>query len=157
MTPRSPTADDPFDGVGVVVVTHGQFGAELVAATEHAVGEMPAVRVIEVGPTDDIEERRNAIRMAGEAVNSGRGVIFIVDVFGSTPANLTRSVVQDTRPEGQAMMLANPNLAVMYKLAEARQRDMPLAELVQTVRAAGRRNMLELGEALRGDRDQASE
>ena len=83
-------SDDKFDGVGIVVVTHGRFGAELVAATEHAVGSMPAVRVLEVGPTDDIEERRRAIRQAGDAVNSGRGVIYIVDVFGSTPANLTR-------------------------------------------------------------------
>ena len=146
-------SDEKFDGVGIVVVTHGRFGAELVAATEHAVGSMPAVRVLEVGPTDDIEERRRAIRQAGDAVNSGRGVIYIVDVFGSTPANLTRSVVQDTKPEGQAMMLANPNLAVMYKLAEARARDMPLADLLHTVRSAGRKNMLELGEALRGGRD----
>ncbi len=144
-----------FDGVGVVVVTHGRLGAELVAATEHAVGPMPAVRVLEVGPTDDIEERRRAIREAGAAVDSGRGVIYIVDVFGSTPANLTRSVVQDTKPEGQAMMLANPNLAVMYKLAEVRGRDLPLPELLATVRSAGRRNMLELGEALRGARDAA--
>ena len=148
-------SDDTFDGVGIVVVTHGRFGAELVAATEHAVGSMPAVRVLEVGPTDDIEERRRAIRQAGDAVNSGRGVIYIVDVFGSTPANLTRSVVQDTKPEGQAMMLANPNLAVMYKLAEARGRDMPLSDLLDTARSAGRKNMLELGEALRGGRDAA--
>ncbi len=145
--------DEKFDGVGIVVVTHGRFGAELVAATEHAVGSMPAVRVLEVGPTDDIEERRRAIRQAGDAVNAGRGVIYIVDVFGSTPANLTRSVVQDTKPDGQAMMLANPNLAVMYKLAEARGRDMPLADLLDTARSAGRKNMLELGEALRGGRD----
>ena len=146
-------SDEKFDGVGIVVVTHGRFGAELVAATEHAVGSMPAVRVLEVGPTDDIEERRRAIRQAGDAVNSGRGVIYIVDVFGSTPANLTRSVVQDTKPDGQAMMLANPNLAVMYKLAEARGRDMPLSDLLDTARSAGRKNMLELGEALRGGRD----
>ena len=86
-------------------------------------------------------------------MNSGRGVIYIVDVFGSTPANLTRSVVQDTKPDGQAMMLANPNLAVMYKLAEARGRDMPLSDLLDTARSAGRKNMLELGEALRGGRD----
>ncbi len=142
-----------FDGVGIVVVTHGRFGAELVAATEHAVGTMPAVRILEVGPTDDIEERRQAIRQAGEAVNSGRGVIYIVDVFGSTPANLTRSVVQESEPEGQAMMLANPNLAVMYKLAEARGRDMPLYDLLDIARSAGRKNMLELEEALRGGRD----
>ena len=148
-------SDEKFDGVGIVVVTHGRFGAELVAATEHAVGSMPAVRVLEVGPTDDIEERRRAIRQAGDAVNSGRGVIYIVDVFGSTPANLTRSVVQDTKPEGQAMMLANPNLAVMYKLAEARGRNLPLSDLLDTARSAGRKNMLELGEALRGGRDAA--
>ena len=153
MSESAGRSDEKFDGVGIVVVTHGRFGAELVAATEHAVGSMPAVRVLEVGPTDDIEERRRAIRQAGDAVNSGRGVIYIVDVFGSTPANLTRSVVQDAKPDGQAMMLANPNLAVMYKLAEARGRDMPLAELLDTARSAGRKNMLELGEALRGGRD----
>lgn len=153
MSQPAKQAGERFDGVGIVVVTHGRFGAELVTATEHAVGPMPAVRVLEVGPTDDIEERRQAIRQAGEAVNSGRGVIYIVDVFGSTPANLTRSVVQETKLEGQAMMLANPNLAVMYKLAEARGRDMPLADLLDTARVAGRKNMLELGEALRGGRD----
>ncbi len=155
MSEAANPAAEAFDGVGIVVVTHGRLGAELVAATEHAVGPMPAVRVLEVGPTDDIEERRQAIREAGEAVNSGRGVIYIADVFGSTPANLTRSVVQDTKPEGQAMMLANPNLAVMYKLAEVRARDLPLPELLALVQSAGRRNMLELGEALRGTRKAA--
>ena len=153
MSEPAEQSGERFDGVGIVVVTHGRFGAELVAATEHAVGAMPAVRILEVGPTDDIEERRQAIRQAGKAVNSGRGVIYIVDVFGSTPANLTRSVVQEAEPEGQAMMLANPNLAVMYKLAEARGRDMPLSDLLDTARSAGRKNMLELGEALRGGRD----
>ena len=47
--------------IGLVLVTHGRLGEEMVAALEHVVGPQPNVAALSIGPDDDIENRRNQI------------------------------------------------------------------------------------------------
>ena len=44
--------------IGMVLVTHGRLAAEFVAAMEHVVGPQDAVRIVCIGPDDDMEKRR---------------------------------------------------------------------------------------------------
>ena len=83
MSDEPATAGD----VGVVVVTHGTAGQEMVAAAERMVGALRDVRIVrmETGePRDALEQRLDdAVHQlaAGE-------VLFLVDLVGSTPARL---------------------------------------------------------------------
>lgn len=120
--------------IGIVVVTHGRLAEELVAATEHVVGALEACVAISIGPDDDMEKRRDDIRNAIEASNSGSGVIILTDMFGGTPSNLSISLLE----KGKVEVIAGANLPMLIKLAEARNR-LTVDELAASAAEAGRR------------------
>ena len=120
--------------IGLVLVTHGQLAGQFVAAMEHVVGPQPQVAAISIGPDDDMEQRRQDILAAVEAVNDGQGVVLLTDMFGGTPSNLAISVMDGTQIE----VIAGVNLPMLIKLAEVRD-ELPLSEAAQTAADAGRR------------------
>ncbi len=120
--------------IGLVVVTHGRLADELVAAAEHVVGAQDNLRALCIGADDDLECRRREIREAVEAVDTGRGVIIITDMFGGTPANIAISLLKRDEVE----VLAGANLPMLITLTETRC-TAPLAEAAEAGLAAGRR------------------
>jgi PTS system mannose-specific IIA component len=132
--------------IGILVVTHGQLAKELLAATEHVVGEMKHARAICIGPDDDLEQRRGDVRAAIEAVDEGDGVVIVTDMFGGTPANLAISFLD----KGKVEVLAGANLPMLVKLAEARE-DMSVADAAEAAREAGCKYIAVASRVLRGD------
>ncbi|MGH1421390.1 MAG: PTS sugar transporter subunit IIA [Hyphomonas sp.] len=120
--------------IGIVVVSHGQLARELVAATEHVVGEQPNFRSISIEVEDDIEARRDQIRETAKACDSGRGVIILTDMFGGTPSNLAMSVMGS----GTIDVLSGVNLPMLIKLAEVRS-ELTLKEAASVAADAGRK------------------
>ncbi len=120
--------------IGIVVVTHGRLADELVAATEHVVGALEGCVAICIGPDDDMERRRDDIRSAIEASDTGSGVVILTDMFGGTPSNLSISLLD----KGKVEVIAGANLPMLIKLAEARSR-LTLGELASSAAEAGRR------------------
>ena len=51
----SPASSIP---IGIVIVTHGNLGAELLKVLEHVVGCQEKIEVVSIGPEDDMEETR---------------------------------------------------------------------------------------------------
>ncbi len=120
--------------IGIVVVSHGQLARELVAATEHVVGEQPNFRSISIEVEDDIEARRDQIRDTAKACDSGRGVIILTDMFGGTPSNLAMSIMGS----GSIEVLSGVNLPMLIKLAEVRS-ELTLSEAASMAADAGRK------------------
>ena len=132
--------------IGLVIVTHGELAIELKRATEHVVGPQDAIQTVCIGPDDDIERRRDDIRKAVEAVESGRGVILLTDMFGGTPSNLAISMLREDKVE----VLAGVNLPMLIKLAEARQ-SATLADAAQKAKDAGQRYIAIASRILAGE------
>ncbi|HZV84438.1 MAG TPA: PTS sugar transporter subunit IIA, partial [Brevundimonas sp.] len=105
--------------IGLVIVTHGGLASEFLAAMEHVVGPQRGVAAICIGPDDDMERRRRDIVDAARAVDDGKGVILLTDMFGGTPSNLAISVMEETRGE----VIAGLNLPMLIKLASVRGRE----------------------------------
>nr|WP_321361037.1 PTS sugar transporter subunit IIA [uncultured Hyphomonas sp.] len=120
--------------IGIVVVSHGKLSKELVAATEHVVGEQMRFKSISIEAEDDIEARREQIRDTAKACDVGLGVIILTDMFGGTPSNLAMSIMGS----GNIEVISGVNLPMLIKLAEVRD-DLPLSEAAQTAADAGRR------------------
>lgn len=120
--------------IGLVVVTHGNLAKEFVAALEHVVGPQQQVEPISIFPSDDMEERRNAIVQAAASVGSGDGVIILTDMFGGTPSNLSISVMDS----GSIEVIAGVNLPMLVKLARIRE-EAPLQDAVKQAQEAGRK------------------
>ena len=132
--------------IGLVIVTHGSLAVEFRAALEHVVGPQEAIQTICIGPDDDIERRRDDIRKAVEAVDSGTGVILLTDMFGGTPSNLAISMLREDKVE----VLAGVNLPMLIKLAEAR-RTASLSEAALKAKDAGKRYIAIASRILAGE------
>ncbi len=120
--------------IGIIVVTHGALGNELIAVAEHVVGRQQALIPVPIGPEDDIERRRNEILSKVKEVDDGSGVAILTDMFGGTPSNLAISVMQP----GTIEVVAGVNVPMLIKLISVRN-SMPLLTAVMTAQEAGRK------------------
>lgn len=120
--------------IGIVVVSHGKLARELVAATEHVVGEQDRFRSISIEVEDDIEARRDQIRETAKSCDTGKGVIILTDMFGGTPSNLAMSIMG----AGNIEVLSGVNLPMLIKLAEVRD-EMSVKEAAKVSAEAGRK------------------
>jgi len=122
--------------IGIVIVTHGRLAAELLAAVQDIVGKQTHVKTVCIGPHDDIEQRRNEIAAAVKAVDLGRGVVIVTDMFGGTPCNLALTHLK----KGKVEVLAGANLPSLIKLISVRI-TLPLEKAVSEAIASGRKYM----------------
>jgi PTS system mannose-specific IIA component len=131
--------------IGMVLVTHGALANEFKSALEHVVGPQDMIGTVAIGPEDDMEERRNDILSCVDAVDQGRGVVILTDMFGGTPSNLAISVMQNREVE----VIAGVNLPMLVKLARVRA-DVPIKQAVKEAAEAGRKYINVASEALGG-------
>jgi PTS system mannose-specific IIA component len=131
--------------IGLVIVTHGLLAIELKHAAEHVVGKQDNLETVCIGPDDDMELRREDIRLAVKKVDSKKGVILLTDMFGGTPSNLAISMLR----EGKVEVLAGVNLPMLIKLAEARK-DTSLSDAAQKAKEAGQRYIAIASQILAG-------
>jgi mannose PTS system EIIA component len=134
--------------IGIVVVTHGRLAEEFIHATEHVVGPQKNMRAVCIGPEDDMEQRRQDILAAVAAVEAGRGVIVLTDMFGGTPSNLAISIMDQARVE----VIAGVNLPMLIKLASVRGK-AELAAAVAAGQEAGRKYINVASKLLAGEAD----
>src|SRR3954469_8504808 len=107
--------------LGVVVITHGQLAAELLNAVEMIVGDQPTFAAVSIGWHEDVDQAREAIRIAidrvrhsaGDSNDGPAGVLLLTDMFGGTPANLAVTFLEAGRTE----VITGVNLAMLIKLA----------------------------------------
>jgi PTS system mannose-specific IIA component len=120
--------------IGMVLVTHGALGAELLNVLSHVVGPQKQIAAVGVGADDDMDECRKRIMAAIKDVNTGKGVVMLTDMFGGTPSNLAIAAM----PASQAVVLAGVNLPLLVKLATVRS-TLPLLDAVREAESAGRK------------------
>jgi PTS system mannose-specific IIA component len=120
--------------IGIVIVTHGNLAIEFRAALEHVVGRQDQVATICIMPSDDMEERRDAIVKAVAQVDRGDGTVILTDMFGGTPSNLAISVMDEAVVE----VIAGVNLPMLVKLARIRE-ECNIGEAIAQAQDAGRR------------------
>lgn len=119
--------------IGLILVTHGRLAEYFVEAMEHVVGGQQAVATICIGPSDDMEQRRQDIADAIRQVDSGSGAIILTDLFGGTPSNLAISLLEAGRVE----VIAGINLPMLIRLAGARKA-MNVVDAVHAAQQAGK-------------------
>ncbi|MFA5965539.1 MAG: PTS sugar transporter subunit IIA [Sphingomonas sp.] len=129
--------------IGLVLVTHGRLAEEFVTAMEHVVGKQERIATIAIGADDDMEARRKDIADAIAAVDIGRGVIVLTDLFGGTPSNLAISLME----RGRVEVIAGINLPMLIRLESARK-TMKVVDAVAAAREAGRKYISVASEVL---------
>ncbi|MDD3029653.1 MAG: PTS fructose transporter subunit IIA [Alphaproteobacteria bacterium] len=129
--------------IGLVLVTHECIGAELLTAVNAIVGPQKQIEAITIGPDDEMNVCRDRIFSAIKAVDSGDGVILLVDMFGGTPSNLAIA----SMPMGHAVVLVGVNLPMLIKLASVRG-SLSLFDAAHEAESAGRKYIQLISENL---------
>lgn len=108
---------------GIVVVAHGGLARELLAAVEHVMGPLQGVHAISIEPDYDRAAKWDEIRRAADSVDTGAGVCLVVDLHGSSPANLCQAVSGDAARH----ILTGANVPMLLKLAQSRHQPLDIA------------------------------
>ena len=132
--------------IGLILVTHGRLADQFVEAMEHVVGPQDGIVTVCIGPNDDMEQRRADIAGAIAAVDAGKGVIILTDLFGGTPSNLAISLLD----AGHVEVIAGINLPMLIRLAGARKA-MDVTAAVRAARDAGKSYITIASEFLSAD------
>ena len=97
-------------------------------------GEQPRVRAISQRPGEGFEAMRLGVEAVIREIDDGAGILFLVDVYGGTPANVVRTFLKGRR---QAMV-TGVNLGMLIRILESDRRRLSPAELADVAVAAGR-------------------
>ncbi|HVF50125.1 MAG TPA: PTS sugar transporter subunit IIA [Pyrinomonadaceae bacterium] len=135
----------PVRRVAGVVVTHGQFANELLAAAETIIGPVGHIVAVSIGWHDDVDAASDEIERAITRVSEGRGVLLLTDMFGGTPTNIASMFLK----EGEVEVVTGVNLPMVVKLA-SQSGEESLGELARRVRDQGREGIYLAGELLAG-------
>src|SRR5262249_55560013 len=120
-------------------------GAEMLREAEAIVGELEATKAVTVVASDPPERTNARLETAAYEVDAGAGVLFLVDLHGSTPANLCLAFMDGAHNvEG----VCGLNMAMLIKLATAERRGGP-QDLAELLRSTGRRS-IRLGSEITG-------
>jgi PTS system mannose-specific IIA component len=132
--------------VGLVVVTHGGSGECLLAAAAGIVGELAASIAVGVSMAEDFDGIVRRVGRACDEVDSGLGVLILVDIHGSSPFQACLAMMDGTR---LAEIVCGVNLPMLLKLATIDRRELRPGEMAELVREVGRRS-IRLGSELTG-------
>jgi PTS system mannose-specific IIA component len=122
--------------IGVLIVTHGNLGAELIKASELIKGSLEGIIPVSVDQTKGVEEVKKEITSALKKLDKGKGVLVLTDLFGGTPSNISLSFMKP----GKVEVLTGVNLPMLLKIQDKRS-DMDLNEFSHYIKDYGRKNI----------------
>lgn len=140
---NSETARSDARKVAGVIVTHGQFASELLAAAEMIIGSISHITAVSIGWHDDVEAAHNEIERAITRVSQGLGVLLLTDMFGGTPTNIASMFLA----EGEVEVVTGVNLPMVIKLASQTE-DESLAVVARRVCDQGQEGIYLAGDLL---------
>jgi len=121
---------------GVLIVTHGRLGEELIKAAELIRGELTGVISIAVDSRKSMETLKKEITAAIKKADSGNGVLILTDLFGGTPSNISLSFLK----KGAVEVVTGVNLPMLLKITESRNRSS-LADFSNCIKEYGKKNI----------------
>ena len=131
--------------IGLVVATHGNLGAELLASAQMIIGPVMNARSVSINQENSMEDIRDAIDKAVKEVTSDEaGVIIVTDMFGGTPANVSMTFLEPQSVE----VLTGANLPMLLKFFNS-QESLGLDELAGILKSYGQQSIVLASEYLK--------
>ena len=131
--------------IGLVVATHGNLGAELLASAQMIIGPVLNARSVSINQENSMEDIRDAIDQAVKEVTSDEaGVIIVTDMFGGTPANVSMTFLEPQSVE----VLTGANLPMLLKFFNS-QESLGLDELAGILKSYGQQSIALASEYLK--------
>ena len=86
--------------IGVLLITHGRYGEDLLASASHVLGRpLGQTAHLEVGIKDEPDAMLRTARKLLEGVDDGSGVLVMTDMYGATPCNIATQLIAEGNVE----------------------------------------------------------
>lgn len=131
--------------IGVLVITHGNLGSELIRVAELIKGSLGGALHISVDAAKSLEDLRKEITAAIRKVDTGTGVLVLTDLFGGTPSNVSLAFLK----EGKVEVVTGVNLPMLLKIPDVREKETDLAIFSAQIRDYGKKNIYLASEVLK--------
>ncbi len=128
--------------IGIVLVTHGNFGKSLVEAAELIVGPQDYILSLSVDVSLGIDAAVESLKANIAEVSNGVGVLVLTDMFGGTPTNLSLSLLGD-----DIEVVTGVSLPMLLKALQKRNESLQI--MADEVSKAGTKGIVIAGEMLR--------
>jgi PTS system mannose-specific IIA component len=123
--------------VGILLVTHGKLGEELLETAKAIIGEeLENAKALSVEWNNHMTEISNKIANALKELDKGDGVLLLTDMFGGTPSNVSFSFIGEKNIE----VLTGVNLPMIIKIYNHRN-NSSLEVLAKLVMEQGRKSI----------------
>lgn len=119
--------------IGVLLLSHGPFCEKLLESTTMITGPLNKMKAVplKAGESPDVFGQR--VKDAVEELDTGEGVLALVDVLGGTPYNQIGSLSRDLNVE----IITGMNMAMLLHLAFERE-NTPLSEAADKASELGK-------------------
>lgn len=123
--------------VGVLIIAHGFLGDALIDCATHVMGRRPE-QFSQLGVTtgDDPASLLQQARKLVLSLDRGDGVLVFSDMFGGTPSNIARSLVEPGRVAG----ISGVNLPMLVRALTYRKQ--PLDVVVTKALSGGKEGVV---------------
>ena len=130
--------------VGVVIVAHLQLADELFKAAEIIYSsKLDNFKAVSINLNDDPDQAREKVLAAVKSMDTGDGVLILVDMFGGTPSNLSLSLLD----KGKTEIVTGVNLPMIVEAA-SNSKKLPLNKLVNILISSGQEGIRSAGKIL---------
>lgn len=120
--------------IAVVVMTHGQSAEPLCKTAEMIVGAQSNIAIINFFPGENVDSLVNKLNERLLTLDTGSGVLFLVDVFGGSPFNAAM-VISAQREESD--VISGVNIPMLVNCFIERESTSSVKELAGVTRNAG--------------------
>lgn len=98
--------------IGLLIITHETLGHAFSSLVSHFFGPCPEnVKLLNVAKDDAPEIILSQAQSLISEINQGHGVLILTDIFGATPCNTARKLIQSD----DVVMVTGLNAAMMVK------------------------------------------
>jgi PTS system mannose-specific IIA component len=129
--------------VGVILVTHGTMADGLLDAARMIVGEKESLTPVQLHEEDDVEGLMARIETAIEEIDTGDGVLVLVDLPGASPFNASARIAMQSDSVNVVTGVNLPMLAEMLVQREGNSLEA-LTELSKSAGTGGVKTLEEI-------------
>lgn len=118
--------------IGLLILGQKDFGAGLIRAVEHTLGERPAsIEAVAIDYNQTPEQIGALLKGQVQHVDQGEGILILADIYGATHTNIACRLLR----RGQVELITGVNLPMLLRVLN--YRELPLDDLIDRALSGG--------------------
>ncbi|OCG38631.1 PTS sugar transporter subunit IIA [Gilliamella sp. Gris1-4] len=127
--------------IGVLLISHGKMAAGMKDSVTMIVGEQDKFETLSLNPGQDINQLKTDLFNCSKSLDSGKGVLIFVDLYGASPYNASMKCVPQWRELGMDVRVITGMSLPMVINAVCNRDSLSVQELAKECLEAGHDNI----------------